>query len=69
VAAWDARSGSQLFRERLPVHAAAIAISPDSRLLGIGTEDGSVLLWGARDGRQQGPPIPVAAGAVEGISF
>jgi WD40 repeat protein len=59
----------QLFRERLPAHAAAIAFSPDSGLLGIGTAEGDVLLWRARDGRQQRPPIPIAGGAIQGISF
>jgi WD40 repeat protein len=69
VAAWDARSGAELFRRRVASHAAAIAVSPNSQLLAVGTEDGRLLRWNARTGNQQAPPIQVAGGGIAQISF
>ena len=42
VASWDTRTGRNLFTRRLANHSTAIAYSPDSRLLAVGTEDGHV---------------------------
>jgi WD40 repeat protein len=69
VAVWDARSGSRLFASRRADHATAIASSPDSRLLGVGTEDGQVLFLGARDGRPRESPLHVASGNIDQLSF
>jgi WD40 repeat protein len=49
--------------------AAAFDLSPNSRLLGVGTGDGKLLLLDARTGRQAAAPIQVAAGIVSQVSF
>ena len=69
VASWDTRTGRNLFTRRLANHATAIAYSPDSRLLAVGTEDGHVLFWDARRGVQVAPALRVSAGTVAQISF
>jgi WD40 repeat protein len=70
VATWDARTGRELFETRsLTSHATAIAYSPDSRLLAVGTEDGQVLFWAARRGVAQTPPLQVAPAGIAQISF
>jgi WD40 repeat protein/class 3 adenylate cyclase/tRNA A-37 threonylcarbamoyl transferase component Bud32 len=69
VVAWDARSGRQLFIRAAGVHATAMDIAPDSRLLGVGTEDGHVLLLDARTGRQSQPPIQAAAANIEQVAY
>ena len=69
VAGWDARSGHQLFRRRLTNHATAIAISPDSRVVGLGTENGQVLLWNAVRGTSDQPPLHVASASIAALSF
>jgi WD40 repeat protein len=69
VVSWGSRSGRQLFRSRLASHATAIAYSPDSRLLAVGTEDGQVLFWNARTGIAQAPPLHVSPATIAGISF
>ena len=69
VAGWDARSGRQFFRRRLTNHATAIAISPDSRMLGLGTENGQVLLWNAVRGTSDQPPLHVASASIAALSF
>ncbi len=66
---WDAQSGAKLYSPKLEGRATAIAFSPDGRLLGAGTEDGSVVLLDAPTGAQVGSPIQVATGAVDPISF
>ncbi len=68
VASWDARSGHQLFSRRLSNHATAIAYSPNSRGLAVGTESGQVLFWSVR-GAAAAPPLRVSAGSVAGLSF
>ena len=70
VISWGSRSGKKLFRH--PVannHATAIAYTPDSRVLAVGTEDGQVLFWNAPTGIPQAPPLHVSPSAVAGISF
>lgn len=69
VVSWASRSGKQLFSRRLASHASAIAYSPDSRLLAVGTQNGQVLFWGPRTGTAQAPALHVAAGIVEQIAF
>jgi WD40 repeat protein len=70
VATWDARTGRERFATRsLTNHATAIAYSPDSHLLAIGTEDGQVLFWDARSGVTAGQAIHVSSGNVAQISF
>jgi WD40 repeat protein len=67
--AWDARSGRQLFIRAAGVHATAMDIAPDSRLLGVGTEDGHVLLLDTRTGRQSQPPIQAAAANIAQVAY
>ena len=50
-------SGAQLFQRRSVNHATAIAYSPNSRVLAIGTEDGRVLFLNARSGAVQAPAL------------
>jgi WD40 repeat protein len=69
VESWDARSGRLLFRRRLSNHATTIAYAPDSRLLGVGTENGQALLWNARRGTAAAPPLHVATASVAALSF
>jgi len=70
VASWNARTGRELFQTRsLTNHAKAIAYSPDSRLLAVGTEDGQVLFWDARSGVAAGQALHVSSGNVAQISF
>jgi WD40 repeat protein len=58
-----------MFERQLADHATAIAFSPDSRTLGLGTEGGQLLFWGARDGHSRAAPIHAAAGAIDSVSF
>jgi WD40 repeat protein len=69
VAAWDASSGRQLYSRRLSNHATTIAFSPDSRVLGIGTENGQVMLWNARQGSSAISPLHVASASIAALSF
>jgi WD40 repeat protein len=69
VIGWDARSGKQLFRRSLSNHATAIAFSPDSRTLAVGTENGQALLWDARRGTAAAPPLHVATASIVAMSF
>ena len=68
LAAWDVRSGQQLF-DLGDLNANAFDIAPGSELLGVGTEGGQVLLLDPRTGRQTAPKIQVATGDVGQISF
>jgi WD40 repeat protein len=70
VASWNARAGRELFStRRLANHATAIAYSPDSRVLAVGTESGQVLFWNARSGVEEAPPLRVSTGHVLQLSF
>jgi WD40 repeat protein len=69
VAAWDTRSGRQLYRRRLLNHATAIAFSPDSRVLAVGTENGQALFWSARQGTATASPLHVASASIAALSF
>jgi WD40 repeat protein/class 3 adenylate cyclase len=76
VVAWDTRTGAQLFERTTGleanstgVEANSIDLAPDSRLLGVGTADGEVILLDPRTGRQDGAPIQVAAGHVLDLAF
>lgn len=69
IEVWDARSGAKLYSPKLRARATAIAFSPNGRLLGAGTEDGSVVLLNPGTGTQVGSPLEVATGTVDPISF
>lgn len=69
VAAWNARTGAQVFQRNLADHATAIAFSPDSRTLGLGTESGQLLFWDARDGHPRGAALQAANGNIDSVSF
>jgi class 3 adenylate cyclase/WD40 repeat protein/tRNA A-37 threonylcarbamoyl transferase component Bud32 len=69
VVAWDARTGVERFQRAIPEHATALDVSPDSRILALGLEDGRVLFWDPRTGRQRAPALQVAAGNVSQLSF
>jgi WD40 repeat protein len=69
VISWEARSGRPLFRRDLSNHATAIAFSPDSRTLAVGTENGQALLWDARHGTAAARPLHVATASIAGMSF
>jgi WD40 repeat protein len=69
VAAWDTRSGRELYRRRLSNHATAIAFSPDSRSLAVGTENGQALFWSARQGTATVSPLHVASASIAALSF
>jgi WD40 repeat protein len=69
LVAWDARTGRQLFKLGDRVNANAFDIAPGSRLLGVGTAGGQVLLLDPRTGRRTAPPVQVAAGAIGQVSF
>jgi WD40 repeat protein/class 3 adenylate cyclase len=72
VVGWDMRTGARLFERTAGgtnAEANAIDLAPDSRLLGVGTADGNVILLDARTGRQDGAPIQVAAGHVSVLAF
>jgi WD40 repeat protein len=47
----------------------AIDLTPDSRVLGVGTADGKLLLLHARTGKQIGASVQVAAGFIADVSF
>ena len=69
VVVWDVHTGRQLFERTAGVEANAIDLTPDSRLLGVGTADGKVLLLDPRTGREDGAPIQVAAGHTSFLTF
>jgi WD40 repeat protein len=69
VVVWNTRTWTERFRPVVGGQATSIAYSPDGRMLGIGTGDGSVVLFDAGTGMQQGPPIKAATGAVDPVSF
>jgi WD40 repeat protein len=69
VVSWDAHTGAQLFRRSAGVQASAIALAPDSRLVGVGTGDGKILLLDSRTGKQTSAPIQVAAGLIADLAF
>jgi WD40 repeat protein len=73
LVAWDTRTGAQLFSRTggLQGNAMDLAmdLTPDSRVLGVSTADGKLLLLHARTGKQIGAPIQVAAGHIADVSF
>jgi WD40 repeat protein/class 3 adenylate cyclase len=69
LAAWNVRTGRQLFNRRESVTDMAFDIAPDSRLIGVGNDRGQFLLLDARNGRLMAPPLKVATGDIAQISF
>ena len=70
LVAWDARTGRRLFAPRtFADEADALDITPDSREIGLGTEDGQALFLDARTGREAQPPLQAAAGSIGYLSF
>ena len=50
LVAWDAHTGAELWRRSAGANATSFDVTPDSRLIGIGTADGKVLLLDSRTG-------------------
>jgi WD40 repeat protein len=69
LVAWSARTGRQLFRRGTELNAAVFDLSPNSRLLAVGTADGRLVLLDPRTGRPTAAPIQVAAGTMSQVSF
>jgi WD40 repeat protein len=69
VAVWNARTGARLLQRSLADHTTAIAFSPDSRSLGLGTASGQLLFWNARTGAPRAAPLHAANGNIESVSF
>ncbi|HXJ64181.1 MAG TPA: hypothetical protein VNN79_10550, partial [Actinomycetota bacterium] len=69
VVVWDTRTWEERYRPTVAGHADSLAFSPDGRFLGIGTEDGSVLLLDAGTGRPNGATIQAATGPINPLSF
>jgi WD40 repeat protein len=66
---WNARTGRPLFDRSAGLDAGAFDLAPDSRLLGVGTLGGQLLLLNPRTGKQVAPPVRVATGEVAEVSF
>jgi WD40 repeat protein len=66
--AWNAHTGQPLFHRSAGLDA-AFDLTPDSRLLGVGTQGGQLLLLNPRTGTPAAPPVQVATGAVASVSF
>ena len=69
VAIWHARTGARAVQRSTADHATAISFAPDSRTLGLGTENGQLLFWDARSGKQRAAPMHAATGNIDTISF
>ena len=65
MASWDARTGAVRFDRTTEDHAITFALTPDSRVVLVGDEDGAVRWFDASTGRELGAPTRVAA---EGVS-
>ena len=68
VVVWDVRSGRRLWN-REGVNASAMDITLDSRLLGLGTQDGKVLLLDLRTGRQAQPSLQASDRSIAFVAF
>ena len=68
VVVWDVRSGRRLWGREV-VNASATDITPDSRLLGIGTQDGKVLLLDLRTGQQAQPSLQASDRSIAFVAF
>ncbi len=69
LVAWDTRTATELFRRSTGVQATTFGLTPDSRVLGVGTADGNVLLLDPRTGEPTAPPMQVAAGHIIDVAF
>jgi class 3 adenylate cyclase/WD40 repeat protein len=68
VVAWSVRSGRRLWA-RHGLNPSAMDITADSRLLGLGTPDGKVLLLDLRTGHQTQPPLKATNGNIDHVAF
>jgi class 3 adenylate cyclase/WD40 repeat protein/tRNA A-37 threonylcarbamoyl transferase component Bud32 len=68
VASWDARTGTVRFDRTTEDHAITFALTPDSRAVLVGDEDGAVRWFDTSTGRELGAPTSVAAEAVSQIA-
>jgi len=65
---WEAGSGRLIPMESLGNWVAAMAFSPDSKMLATGGYDGSVRFWDAATGKLLGSPLPQGA-IVQSLAF
>jgi WD40 repeat protein len=68
VVVWDVRTGRGLW-SREGVNASAMDIAPDSRLLGLGTQDGKVVFLDLRTGQQAEPSLQTSDGGLAFVLF
>jgi WD40 repeat protein len=66
---WNARTGARLLQRSLVDHTTSGAFSPDSRMLGLGTQSGQLLFWDARTGAARAAPLHAANGNIDSVSF
>jgi WD40 repeat protein len=68
VVVWDVRSGRRLW-SREGVSASAMDITSDSRLLGLGTQDGQVLFLDLLTGQQAQPSLQASDRSIAFVAF
>jgi WD40 repeat protein len=69
LVAFDASTGRRLFQLGSALDPDAFAATPDSRLLGVGTGSGRLLLLDPRTGKQVAAPLQVTSGETSQLSF
>jgi serine/threonine protein kinase/WD40 repeat protein len=69
LVAFDAATGRRLFQLGSALDPDAFAATPDSRLLGVGTGSGRLLLLDPRTGKQVAAPLQVTSGEISQLSF
>lgn len=67
--AWSVRTGRRLFSLGNGAGVQAFDVSPDGRLLAVGTAGGGLVMRDARSGRQVSDPIQAASGDISQVSF
>ncbi|MBV9000186.1 MAG: PQQ-binding-like beta-propeller repeat protein [Solirubrobacterales bacterium] len=68
VVVWDVGSGRRLWSSE-GINASAMGITPDSRLLGLGTKDGKVLFLNLRTGQQAQPSLQASDRSIAFVAF